>query len=693
MRTKFENGLIFLLNFVFITLLISSLSCSLQGKKNKDDDSSSNNNNNNNNLKKAYIYSLDKSKFRVGDQIVITGYNFGPVQGSSYVKFNTTRVIQYPLWSDLKIKVIVPVNSFSGKTKVVTPTSDSNMVDFRVLYPPIITDFFPKTARLVYDTVTVTGRNFGTDPSDIAGEIKLLDVDISSIHITEWNDSTVGFIVPVITPTGLRKIYISTSEGTDSTSSKIKIIKGPVIDSITPNPVFLGDYISITGTDFIDPHSDTEYVTIAGNVVESFVWNDNEIRINITDNLTSGDVIVHTYIANSPPVYLTIKKLITGWQAENITQLGDISDSTSFVSVCYDSSNDKIHLSYTNVNSEDTYIYYSNNGSGNWNIETVDKGFVPSMTLDNSGNPDIIYYTKENTLKFARNIGSGWETAIIDKSGGDKKLLRPSTDSIMDSQGINHIIYNINDKNSDQRIKYARIDSSGGLVRGPGSISRNNEFRYSQLAITLKNDDLPFAASTVKYDTSKLSKANLIKFFETTSVSSWEETEMKRPEGFDSLASYGGISLKTDDEGVVHVAYVDGSTMPNIQNPSIVNGGITYLTYSPLSKTLKELPKAYSSDKFFDSWGNHLFLTFKAKNTFIIFTVPESPYYPGVKYALYSIEFNTPDKYWYDPKNIRNGLDSPNFGFINDKLNRPHIFFYDSGHLKHIMYYDTIIVK
>jgi hypothetical protein len=77
------------------------------------------------------ITSLNIEVGVVGDQVTITGSNFGAVKGSSYVTFNTAQAApaDYISWSDTSIVVKVPVGATTGSITVTT-TSISNGKSF-----------------------------------------------------------------------------------------------------------------------------------------------------------------------------------------------------------------------------------------------------------------------------------------------------------------------------------------------------------------------------------------------------------------------------------------------------------------------------------------------------------------------------------------------------------------------------------
>lgn len=80
-----------------------------------------------------YISSLNPNSAKIGDEITISGANFGATRGTSYVSFNGTQARDYPSWSDTEIKVKAPEGAKSGKLWVEVDDIESNKVDYEII--------------------------------------------------------------------------------------------------------------------------------------------------------------------------------------------------------------------------------------------------------------------------------------------------------------------------------------------------------------------------------------------------------------------------------------------------------------------------------------------------------------------------------------------------------------------------------
>jgi uncharacterized protein (TIGR02145 family) len=79
------------------------------------------------------IHSIEPQQGYEGDEITITGVNFGETRGESFVSFNGVKSENHSNWIETKIVVIVPQGVDNGKVWVEVGGVKSNEVDFTVL--------------------------------------------------------------------------------------------------------------------------------------------------------------------------------------------------------------------------------------------------------------------------------------------------------------------------------------------------------------------------------------------------------------------------------------------------------------------------------------------------------------------------------------------------------------------------------
>jgi hypothetical protein len=104
-----------------------------------------------------YVASLNSTYGSPYSVVILSGYNFGAVQGSSTVTFNGIATPHY-YWSNTKIYVTVPPKATTGNIVVAVDGKSSNPSAFTVLPQPVVTGIFP-TSGPVGSFVTISGTN------------------------------------------------------------------------------------------------------------------------------------------------------------------------------------------------------------------------------------------------------------------------------------------------------------------------------------------------------------------------------------------------------------------------------------------------------------------------------------------------------------------------------------------------------
>ena len=127
-----------------------------------------------------------------GDQITITGTNFGAVQGTSGISLNGV-AMSILSWSDSSITATVPLVQ-SGAVIVSRGLANSNGVVFTVnLPPPPVISFISPDAGVAGTTVTIFGSNFGAAQNNSTVTFSGISVIPSS-----WSDTTIVVAAPAV---------------------------------------------------------------------------------------------------------------------------------------------------------------------------------------------------------------------------------------------------------------------------------------------------------------------------------------------------------------------------------------------------------------------------------------------------------------------------------------------------------------
>jgi len=165
-----------------------------------------------------YITGINPNTAKIGDEITITGLNFGTTIGNVSFKGANANICTN-CWEDKQIKVTVPSGAETGNLSVFVDTYKSNELPFTIV--PFIS-VLSSTSGSVGDEITITGNGFGatqgtskvtfntTDATDFSGgwsdtQIKIkvptgstsgkLSVTVNSIKSNEV-DFTVNIAIP-----------------------------------------------------------------------------------------------------------------------------------------------------------------------------------------------------------------------------------------------------------------------------------------------------------------------------------------------------------------------------------------------------------------------------------------------------------------------------------------------------------------
>jgi len=94
------------------------------------------------------------------------------------------------------------------------------------------------------------------------------------------------------------------------------------------------------------------------------------------------------------------------------------------------------HIAYTaRIDNKNIVMYADWDGSG-WNTQIVDIGRLFDLTLDNRGNPHLLYMFGPGGLRYASWTGSNWNIQTVDQG-----FLRGIGSVALDSSGNPHIAY------------------------------------------------------------------------------------------------------------------------------------------------------------------------------------------------------------------------------------------------------------
>ena len=229
---------------------------------------------------------------RTGDQVTITGENFGVNAEENIVTFNAVEAeIVSASATTLVVKVPpgVLAPSYNEVNPVVVTTGGQTVTateNFRVL--PTVTDFSPKNGTFG-TTITVTGSDFY--PFLTSGLIG--GKPASALEVT---DTYVTFLVPINVTTPTLKVKV-VNGGTVIDVPGDFTVTPPTITSVSPLIGLGGTIVIIKGTGFNIGDNIINYNTVkfGSHVAQSFTSAVNELTATVPKGLPLGNYSVSVF--------------------------------------------------------------------------------------------------------------------------------------------------------------------------------------------------------------------------------------------------------------------------------------------------------------------------------------------------------------------------------------------------------------
>ena len=191
-------------------------------------------------------------------------------------------------------------------------------------------------------------------------------------------------------------------------------------------------------------------VFLATNVTG--VWQNHRITDNTRYDFAydisarNEDIYIAIQWQDTPDMEISYCKGRPGsWNIERVTD--DVSNN-EWPSMAIDK-NDYAHIAYM----KDHKIFYANNVTGSWKEEQVtDDGDYPSLALNRSGNPHIVFVRGGSHIFYIRKEAGIWrEEKIVDIVGIMTSMVYSNL--ALDKSGFAHLAY-FNSDGTDEEIYY-----------------------------------------------------------------------------------------------------------------------------------------------------------------------------------------------------------------------------------------------
>jgi hypothetical protein len=250
------------------------------------------------------VANLSLSSGPAGTLIIITGANFGPLQGNSTVTFNGVAAVATN-WSATSVSALVPLGATSGNVVVTANGTTSNGVNFTVTAnitgTPSITAVSPTSGPLGA-LVTMTGSNFGATQGT-----STVKFNGTAGLVVSWSSSQIVALVPSGASTGP---VIVAGNGLSSNAVTFTVTAAPAITSLSPASGLRGQLVTIGGSGF-GSNQQAGIVYFNGSIAAPTSWNNSSIQVPVPPTATSGNVLVSLSGVLSNGVAFTVPPAIT----------------------------------------------------------------------------------------------------------------------------------------------------------------------------------------------------------------------------------------------------------------------------------------------------------------------------------------------------------------------------------------------
>jgi hypothetical protein len=188
------------------------------------------------------------------------------------------------------------------------------------------------------------------------------------------------------------------------------------------------------------------------------------------------------------------------WSAEAIPSDPVLWDGRTSIAVI---PSGKVHITFSTVSGQ---VQWATNASGSWEVRPVGEGIEPSLALDSSGNPHIVFNSEATgDIFYSRYDGDEWSHENL--TGFEGEGAGETPDIALDSQGRPHVtigVYVPVGEGGVEILVYGRFD---GMAWGYELVDLKNSGFQSSIA--LDPWDLPHVSyRQARGEKSKLKYAN-----------------------------------------------------------------------------------------------------------------------------------------------------------------------------------------
>jgi trimeric autotransporter adhesin len=256
------------------------------------------------------LTSVSPDTGRAGDEITLTGTNFGATQGTGSVWLGSKLAGSIVSWSDTQIVATIASGAISGTAQVQRGGVWTTSIPFTVI-TPVIQDFSHYEGAPVGAEVTIYGEGFGATQG---GGLVWLGTKYASV--VSWSDTAVVAIVPANTASGTIQVFQNgVWSNANFTFTLTGLLEGLEVDEFVPGGASAEGWVYLSepapaGGVTVALSSSEASVTVPSSVTVpegedsvSFTIATQEVPqlVQATITATHGAIVLHDAITVFPP--------------------------------------------------------------------------------------------------------------------------------------------------------------------------------------------------------------------------------------------------------------------------------------------------------------------------------------------------------------------------------------------------------
>ena len=237
------------------------------------------------------ITSFSPTATSVGEQVTIKGSGFGTYRSDvgGKVMFGDVEATEILSYADNRIVVKVPSDAVSGAIAVsangqsVKSSTDFTVTEYIDPTQFRITSMSP-TEGYPSNEVTIKGNNFGKS----AKGMKIYFGDVQATDITSFSSTEIKVTIPDNAVVGMNKVSLDNGTEQIFADSEFNIFQGATITGISPQQVWPGEEVTITGENIFDVPASDVTVYFGDVAAKPFSVSKRKIKLTVPEGAQNG---------------------------------------------------------------------------------------------------------------------------------------------------------------------------------------------------------------------------------------------------------------------------------------------------------------------------------------------------------------------------------------------------------------------